>query len=73
MSYNIYEKLLIKIEKLESKLTNNRNLFIKEFSLNNINKIIKYLDIKNSIIFIIIIFHTSKIVFRTYYLDFIYN
>lgn len=40
------KKLSIKIEKLELKLINNRNLFIKEFWLNNINEIRKYLDIK---------------------------
>lgn len=33
------KKLLLKIKK--------RNLFIKEFRLNNINEIKKYLDIKN--------------------------
>ena len=41
------KKLLLKIKKLESKLIKKRNLFIKEFRLNNINEIKKYLDIKN--------------------------
>lgn len=41
------KELLIKIESLELKLINKRNLFIKEFRLNNLKKIKEYLDIKN--------------------------
>ena len=41
------KKLLIKMEKLESKLINKKNIFIKEFRLNNVSEIKKYLDIKN--------------------------
>ena len=41
------KELLIKIESLELKLINKRNLFIKEFRLNNLKEIKEYLDIKN--------------------------
>ena len=41
------KELLIKIEKLELKLINKRNLFIKEFRLKNLKEIKDYLDIKN--------------------------
>ncbi|MBE6139798.1 MAG: hypothetical protein E7174_04825 [Firmicutes bacterium] len=41
------ERLLIKIESLELKLIKKRNLFIKEFRLNNLKEIKEYLDIKN--------------------------
>lgn len=41
------ERLLIEIESLELKLIKKRNLFIKEFRLNNLKEIKEYLDIKN--------------------------
>jgi len=41
------KELLIKIESLELKLIKKRNLFIKEFGLNNLKEIKEYLDIKN--------------------------
>lgn len=41
------KELLIKIESLELKLIKKRNLFIKEFRLNNLKEIKEYLDIKN--------------------------
>lgn len=41
------KELLIKIERLELKLIKKRNLFIKEFRLNNLKEIKEYLDIKN--------------------------
>jgi len=41
------EELLIKIESLELKLIKKKNLFIKEFRLNNLKEIKEYLDIKN--------------------------
>lgn len=41
------KELLIKIERLELKLIKKRNLFIKEFGLNNLKEIKEYLDIKN--------------------------
>ncbi len=40
------ERLLIEIESLELKLIKKRNLFIKEFRLNNLKEIKEYLDIK---------------------------
>lgn len=41
------ERLLIEIESLKLKLIKKRNLFIKEFRLNNLKEIKEYLDIKN--------------------------
>lgn len=41
------ERLLIEIESLELKLIKKRNLFIKEFRLNNLKEIKEYLEIKN--------------------------
>lgn len=40
------ERLQIEIKKLELKLLNKRNLFIKEFRLKNVKEIKEYLDIK---------------------------
>lgn len=40
------KKLLLKIERSELKLIKKRNLFIKEFRLNNLKEIKEYLDIK---------------------------
>lgn len=41
------KELLIEIERLELKMMKKRNLFIKEFRLNNLKAIKDYLDIKN--------------------------
>lgn len=41
------KELLIEIERLELKLMKKRNLFIKDFRLNNLKEIKEYLDIKN--------------------------
>ena len=41
------ENLLLKINQLEKELINCRNIFIKEFRLNNRDEIIKYLELKD--------------------------
>ncbi len=41
------KRLLIKIEWLELKLMKKRNLFIREFRLNNVNEIKRYLNSKD--------------------------
>lgn len=43
---NNNKRLQIEIKKLELKLLNKRNLFIKEFRLKNVKEIKEYLDIK---------------------------
>ena len=47
--YNLDKKenLLLQIKKLEKKLENSKNNFIKEFRLNNKKEIINYLKIKD--------------------------
>ena len=41
------DKLLLKIQKIESKMNKCRNTFIKEFQLSNQEEITKYLNLKD--------------------------
>ena len=43
------KKLLLQINELEKELENSRNIFIKEFKINNHDEIIEYLKIKDQI------------------------